>query len=218
MKANAIMFQMPMPKIYQALPPPRSDMDKALAYIFIGPIKPTEQDHRRTPLLVRRNKVKLALEWLKLNHSDYADLDISESNLQEYPENVPPIVCDYRLPPKEKESENLAVNQQADEDGTTHGPCPFIVHTLTANQLTSSSTSNIKTVKAHAIRHLMNGNAALGIGRAPEPESIFNNPQLYPQTFPWLFPYGLGGIGNTNGFKKVSDSARKKSLLLYHDK
>jgi len=49
-------------------------------------------------------------------------------------------------------------------------------------------------------------------------QSTYDNPQLYPQIFPWLFPYGLGGIGNEHGFKKVSDKARKKSLLMYHDK
>ncbi|KAA1480016.1 hypothetical protein DENSPDRAFT_742903, partial [Dentipellis sp. KUC8613] len=72
--------------------------------------------------------------------------------------------------------------------------------------------------KAHAIQHLLDGNPALGIGRAPEPESMYNNPQLYPQAFPWLFPYGLGGIGNLNGFKKLSDIVRKRALLMYHDK
>ncbi|KAA1478463.1 hypothetical protein DENSPDRAFT_788155 [Dentipellis sp. KUC8613] len=76
----------------------------------------------------------------------------------------------------------------------------------------------IKTMKAHAIQHLLSGNAALGIGRAAEPESLYDNPQLYPQAFPWLFPYGLGGIGNMNGFKKLSDITRVRSLLLHHDK
>jgi hypothetical protein len=32
--------------------------------------------------------------------------------------------------------------------------------------------------------------------------------------FPWLFPYGLGGIGSTS----LSESAHKKFLLMYHDK
>ncbi|KAA1479141.1 hypothetical protein DENSPDRAFT_788862, partial [Dentipellis sp. KUC8613] len=76
----------------------------------------------------------------------------------------------------------------------------------------------LKTVIAHAVQHLMDGKPALGIGRSSEPESMYNNPQLYPQAFPWLFPYGLGGIGNVNGFKKISDPARKRALLMYYDK
>ncbi|KAA1479475.1 hypothetical protein DENSPDRAFT_756072, partial [Dentipellis sp. KUC8613] len=217
MRANAVMFSTPMPKIYQTLPPPREELDEVLAYIFIGSSKPTDEDHRRVPMLVRRNKVKRALEWLKLNHVSYADLDISEENLQQYPEDVPPVVIDYRHPPEQKDSENLAVNKSDDDEGTADGPCPYTVHTLTADQLQSSSMK-LKTVIAHAVQHLIDGKPALGIGRSSEPESMYNNPQLYPQAFPWLFPYGLGGIGNVNGFKKVSDSVRKKALLMYYDK
>ena len=40
-------------------------------------------------MLVRKNKVVKALEWLKLNHIDYADLNISYDNLAAYPENEP---------------------------------------------------------------------------------------------------------------------------------
>lgn len=32
--------------------------------------------------------------------------------------------------------------------------------------------------------------------------------------FPWLFPYGLGGIGSTT----LSDKEHKRHLLMYHDK
>jgi hypothetical protein len=35
---------------------------------------------------------------------------------------------------------------------------------------------------------------------------------------PWLFPYGLGGIGNTVQKGKVSDTVHKRHLLMYYDK
>lgn len=37
MKANAVMFENPTPKIYQSLPPPREDLDDVIAFIFTGP-------------------------------------------------------------------------------------------------------------------------------------------------------------------------------------
>jgi hypothetical protein len=46
----------------------------------------------RTPLLVRCKKVRAALEWLILNHCDYHDLTISDKNLDEYPEDEPPVL------------------------------------------------------------------------------------------------------------------------------
>ena len=57
MKSNVIAFESPIPKVYDKLPPPRSDMDDVLAIMFTGPCKPTEDDFKRTPLLVRRNHV-----------------------------------------------------------------------------------------------------------------------------------------------------------------
>lgn len=37
--------------------------------------------------------------------------------------------------------------------------------------------------------------------------------------FPWLFPYGLGGIGSTTlANSKLSDAKHKQLLMLYHDK
>src|SRR5882762_9460122 len=81
LKANAVLFSTPMPKIYNTLPPKAEDLDEVLAFIYIGPNKPTQKDYQRVPLLVRRNKVMAALEWLKLNHLDYEDLNISYENL-----------------------------------------------------------------------------------------------------------------------------------------
>ena len=36
--------------------------------------------------------------------------------------------------------------------------------------------------------------------------------------FPWLFPYGLGGIGHKNHKGKISDIFRKQHMLMYYDK
>ena len=83
-----------MKKVYDTLPPKREDFEEILAILFIGPSAPTPKEYKRTPLLIRRDRVSAALEWLKLNHSDYADLNISYSNLSEYPEDQPPVHVD----------------------------------------------------------------------------------------------------------------------------
>ena len=94
-KANVVSHSLPMLKVYAALPPPVEDLDEVLAFIYLGPNVPTEKEFKRTPMLVRRRKVAAALEWLKLNHVDYADLDISYDNLSKYPENQPPVVVNF---------------------------------------------------------------------------------------------------------------------------
>lgn len=218
MKANAISHSIPMPKVYQSLPPAREELDEVLAFLYIGPNKPTEKEFKRTPFLVRRNKVAKALEWLKLNHIDYQDLTIAYDKLEEYPEDMPPVVVDYHQSTNAtKEAESTAVNDTAEDDGTSEGQCPFTVFGLTGDTLVAKMKENPQEIRAKAIQHFVNGKV-LGIGQNNTPESLYHNPQLYPQMFPWLFPYGFGGLDNTNGVIHVSEEARKRQLLMYHDK
>lgn len=143
---------------------------------------PIKSDFERTPLLVRRKKVAAALEWLKLNHCDYFDLEISYENLNEYPEDGPPIVVDYHHSTTNKTPESTAINDMETEDGAESGPCPFVVHGLTGEEF---STKSLKAIKI------------LAIGHEKQAQSIYKNPQLFSQMMPWLITYGLGGIGNT---------------------
>jgi hypothetical protein len=70
-------------------------------------------------------------------------------------------------------------------------------------------------IKAKALQHLNSEGKILAIGHAAQPETLWKNTQLYPQMFPWLFPFGLGGIGSIVG---ISEKEHKKYLLMYHDK
>ena len=218
MRANAILFSNPTPKIYNVLPPPKDELNEVLAFIFIGPCQPTTEDFKRIPLLIRRNVVAAALEWLKLNHIDYADLTISYKNLNEYPEDVPPVVIDYRGPTDDntnKDPESTAVNDMEEEEGVDTGDCPFTVHGLSGEHLSNMS---IKALTATALLHLRNKGKVLAIGHAPDPEPTYDNPQLYPKMLPWLFPYGLGGISNHRILQIISEPNWIKHMLMYHDK
>jgi hypothetical protein len=211
-----ILFENPTPKIYQRLPPPIDELDEVLAFIFTGPCHPSPEDLERTPLLVCRQKVTDALEWLKLNHSDYFDLDISYNNLNTYPEKGIPVVVTYRNASSNKEPEATSAFDNEDEDGVEDGPCPFIVNGITGEQLESMS---VEAMKARAAKHLKDEGRVLSISHDDKIQSIYHNSQLYPMMFPWLFPYGLGGIGGVNSDAlKMSDMMHKKKLLMYHDR
>ncbi|KIJ39977.1 hypothetical protein M422DRAFT_78746, partial [Sphaerobolus stellatus SS14] len=98
--------------------------------------------------------------------------------------------------------------------GVAQGTCPFVVYGLTGENIDVHSKDEMVT---SAIKYMELGGKSLGIGTANHLASIYNNPQLYPQAFPWLFPYGLGGIGNTRGFHAVPEVHRQRQLLMYHD-
>ncbi|TFK58514.1 hypothetical protein BDN72DRAFT_741391, partial [Pluteus cervinus] len=136
MKAHVIAFENPVPKIYKSLPPPVTDLDDVLAVLFTGPQRPTAADYERVPLLVRRNKVIDALHWLKKNHKNYHDIVIDYDEMGKYPENVPPVVVQYKEAHTNKLVEATSLFDQLEtEEGVTSGPCPFIVHGLTGSSL-----------------------------------------------------------------------------------
>jgi hypothetical protein len=123
---------------------------------------------------------------------DYADIEVSHSNLMQYGETIPPVTVEYRWSESNKVPEGTSVFDNEEEDGTVEGDCVFTVHGLTG-EICNSMTPN--ALKALALRHLNSGGKVLAVGHSDQLQSIYNNPQLYPQMFPWLFPYGLGGIG-----------------------
>jgi len=167
------MFKNPMPKIYQRLPPPVDELDEVLTFIFTGPCCPTPEDLERTPLLVRRQKVAEALEWLKLNHSDYFDLDVSYDNLEAYPERGPPVVVTYRRADGNKEPEATSAFDHEEEDGVEDGPCPFVVNCVTGEQL---RTLSLKATIAKAVKHLRDDDSGvLAIGHDSKPQSIYHS-------------------------------------------
>ncbi|KIJ48988.1 hypothetical protein M422DRAFT_162106 [Sphaerobolus stellatus SS14] len=200
--ANAILIPNPIPKIYQMLPPHRNEIDEVMAFIYTGPLPPTKEDIKRTPFLVRRNKITTALEWLKLNNVDYSDIQISNDNIESYEEGEPPVTIEYHKRDTNKYPVSVSVNDMEEDMGTSDGECSFVVHGLTSENIDVGDRDKLV---AEAIKHMELGGKSLGIGTSDRLESIYNNPQLYSKAFPWLFPYGLGGLGNERGFKKVPE-------------
>ena len=220
MKSNVVCFELPMPRIYEKLPPHRDDISEVLAFIFTGMSIPGSEELKRTPMLIRRNKVADALEWLKLNHKGYFDLDISYDNLNSYSSDQSPVTIIYQEKSDEEEEEPISksVHGHDSNEGVTNGSCPFTVSGLTGDEIINMLP---QTIAMHAMRHIReNKGGVLAIGDDNQPLSIYNNPHLYTLMFPHLFPYGLGGVGNIESttYVKISSHNHKKNLLLYHDK
>ncbi|KAJ7236933.1 hypothetical protein C8J57DRAFT_1087905, partial [Mycena rebaudengoi] len=135
LSANAIMFANPTVQVYNILPPSSDEISEILAFVFLGPTKPTEEEFVRTPMLVRRYRVQAALDWLKLNHCDYSDLQISKENIEALPEYGMPFGVDWK--PTAGDESSLSPEQRSvddggvDTEGTSSGKCTFAVHGLT---------------------------------------------------------------------------------------
>src|SRR5262249_48664257 len=123
-----------------------------------------------------------------------------------------PVSVQYKPSDSNKTLESMSLYDVEDEDGVSEGDCPFVMHGITGETL--ENAKSVEELKGLALRHFNTGGKVLAIDGDPNPQSIYHNPSLYPQMFPWLFPYGLGGIGSTH----LSDAAHKRHLLMYHDK
>ncbi|KAJ7699416.1 hypothetical protein B0H16DRAFT_1749448 [Mycena metata] len=127
--AEKMMIARPVLKVYNKLPPSRDEMNEILAFIYTGSTPPTPEEFDRTPMLVRRSKVLAALEWLKLNHEGYQDLEISMDNLNTYSERDIPVAVDFRRSKQRPEDSHplsaRSVYDDGEEYGVESGECPF---------------------------------------------------------------------------------------------
>ena len=169
---------------------------------------------------MRQSAVWNALQWLSVNHSSYGSVTLSAENLRQYDEDDTPVSVVYREVDSAEDkqaAECLSVHHVEDAPAPSDGPCEYAVHALTAEQLQElPKASRI----AKAIDHIRSGHKVLAYGHGEDPQSIFRNPLLLPGMFPWLFPYGLGGLDNDYMLRK-SDFSRAKHIqhfLLYHDR
>jgi hypothetical protein len=180
-------------KIHDILPPPRKELEEVLAVLFVGHTAPGPEELKRLPLLVRRNEVRRALNWLILNNTDYVDVTLSEENLAQYNDNEFPVTVEWMTCPDNSQEPGAATETGIDE-GTSSGECSFSVQGVTGHEMTQFTTRQFKIA---AMKHLADPKGKmLLVGHEPTPDSLFANPTLYPKMFPWLFPYGLGGVGN----------------------
>ncbi|KAF9025589.1 hypothetical protein BDZ89DRAFT_953747, partial [Hymenopellis radicata] len=171
--------------MYNILPPPRAEIEEAIVMFYTGPKKPNAEHFRKLPLVVRPSVVRNALNWLRLNHSEYMDLGPpSEENLKTYPEDMPPLSLHY----KENTSDtNITIDPSVHENKDTQGTdieedeCAFIIHGLVGTQL---DTMTYGAKKAAAMDWYDNRKGSvLAIHRKEAAESIYHNLALYPLMF-----------------------------------
>ena len=65
----------------------------------------------------RWGRVLCTLEWLRLNHSDYAGIEISHKNASQYGEDMPLVSVEYQPKSTNKVPEGTSVFDQDEEDG-----------------------------------------------------------------------------------------------------
>ncbi|KAJ7065996.1 hypothetical protein B0H15DRAFT_794401, partial [Mycena belliarum] len=181
-----------------AMPIALSNLRDEICVILVGS-PDTEVTHdmlKRSPLLVRREKIRAALFWLIENNPLYADLDRNTvlQNSEEYPEyDCPLAVTDFLRT-------NSANNQGSSYTSYSDQANAELFEKTDSFELTASTLVDVDSLastyqqrKLYALRKLKNQDTGfVKFPSANTPISTSRNPRVFGWLWPTLFPYGVG--------------------------
>ncbi|KAJ7674113.1 hypothetical protein B0H17DRAFT_946912, partial [Mycena rosella] len=181
-----------------AMPIPLFRLKDEICVILVGS-PDTEVTHdmlKRSPLLVRRERIRTALFWLIENNPLYAELDrdVALENSEEYPvHDCPLAVTDFLRT-------NSANNQGSSYTSYSDQANAALFEGADGFELTSSTLVDVDSLastyqqrKLDALRRLTKQEA--GFVKFPSgntPLSTSKNPRIFGWLWPTLFPYGVG--------------------------
>lgn len=220
MKGHVIIYPQRPSELANVLPSSLEDYTTFMCVIFVGSKPPTDEwlQKKAKPLVVRREKVRRALMWLKAHNPHYKDIRINHDMLDRLaPTQVLPVQIDHVQSEGEHDDpltagyDNLTSTEPpVDQDNC----CP--IQNVVITDIDGTAPPN--ELRAAAWRHVKkNGGAYVEMSHDPNPVNEFCNPELFPMIYPTLFPYGIGGIEDSRRSAKISMKRHVKHLFSLAD-
>ncbi|TEB38499.1 hypothetical protein FA13DRAFT_1576626, partial [Coprinellus micaceus] len=213
LKGNVVVFpQHPEPLPF-LLPPPVGEILEYVCVVFVGSTMPTSEwlEKYAYPLLVRPDRVRAALMWLKDHNKLYENVRINEETLCALPSDG---LLPFHIEHIDPSSDHGATTSGYDPDspppvGDPNRRVPF--PSLAVTDIGKNAKSG--QLRAAAIRHIKeNRGAFIAVPHDPFFVNEFSNPHLFPSLYPTLFPYGVGGIEDAARLQRVSFENHVKHL------
>ena len=208
-KGNTITFPQDIVQISKKLPGKTDCLSDNIKVIFIGRTVPSKEAMKKV-LTVRREKVYAALNFLHTHHPLYKDVDID--NTVDLPDDDIPgeiwkISCHHEDENNEDEKEHATYVPQPTSDSVS---TDVLMESSGVLDLGGDEVSTSSQLTAA----LQNLQGTMIVPHGQNPLTDYNNPLLWLGSYPWLFPYGLGG---PEAPRKTSLSLRMyiRHLLLY---
>jgi len=156
----------------------------------------TGNNVRHTDFRVRSHKVRNALNFLKLNHKFYEDVELSEDNLTSLPEDGNVF---HRLKTIDKSHDNSNRNNSSEDSNDSE-----IIDSYVPQSDIPSQDDNLQNVFEWPT-----------IDSSPINE--FTTKGYVTTAFPPLFPFGLGDLNDNLRNQKVKPINYFRHFLRYHD-
>ncbi|KAF8999407.1 hypothetical protein BDQ17DRAFT_1500299 [Cyathus striatus] len=224
-KGHVIVYPQNPSKLESILPPAMEDVITPICVLFVGSSPPSREwlCAKAKPLLVRRERVRKALDWLKSHNPLYSEVVIDYERIASLDkEFLPPFHVEHI---HENESADVLVARYDNVDIPTSTPADLERDGLLASDPEEVFQSVVITdvdvnapaheLRAAALRHFkQKGKSFLQLPHDPKPVNEFNNPSLLPMIYPTLFPYGIGGPENPRRQVPLSFQRHVTSLQL----
>lgn len=225
MKGHIIVYPQHPEGVRKVLPPSPDELSSYICVVFVGPVKPSHEwlNEHASPLLVRQDRVRRALRFLKDNNRLYADISIDEHSLSQLPENA--------VLPFEVQHETSTTSANILTDSYDHaGDNPGVDAYSNSEEAAVSTFSGVivsdvneayslKERKQAAMQHLKDPRKShIAMPHDPVPVSEFDNPDLFPCMYPTLYPYGRGGFELATRTGRPSMDRHVRHLLNMTDK
>ena len=224
MKGHIIVFPQHPERISGIMPPTVGDVTTPICIIFCGSTPPTSEWLKKNarPLVVRRETVLKALQWLCTHNHLYKDVTIDADRISALPEED---VLQYNVEhiPVSNTARDLVSRYDCSGDGqpadVTSEPSPELpVHfeSVVITDVDANSPSN--QLKAAALRHAKRGGSFIQVPHDTEPLNEFFNPTMFPMIYPSLFPYGIGGFEDIRRVVPIGLENHVKHMLALSDR
>ncbi|KAG1887027.1 hypothetical protein F4604DRAFT_1877615 [Suillus subluteus] len=210
LKGNVIVFPQCPSKVLEMLPPSVEEIITPICVLFIGSCPPMIEwlcTHAK-PLIVRREKVRSALEWLCEHNKLYADVTINHDHLDLISdEDVLPV--HIKTLPAEADQAHDALTSRYDNLSDFEGSAPLNKETVIDDVLErvtnvdgGAPAHELHAAALHHVKEKSGGFIQVPHGSSPMNEYV--NPELLPKIYPTLFPYGIGGFEHPRHTRPLS--------------
>ncbi len=198
-QGHVVIYPQKPDNLLNVLPPSFADVCTPICVVFIGSQRPTQEWLRRNarPLIVRRERVRAALLWLKTHNSLYNEIIIDENSLAHFPENDA-LSVHIEVVPTPESAEILtstydSVHDPSNDIASNVNSTEPVFDSVVVTGLSTDASSN--AMRTAAMLHMKSkGGGFVQIPHGDKPVNEFYNPELLPLTYPTLFPYGQGGF------------------------
>ncbi|KAK7046187.1 hypothetical protein R3P38DRAFT_3420690 [Favolaschia claudopus] len=230
-RGNVCILPQDSSSFLHSMPAPLSQIRDEICVILVGSpdTEVTYDMLQRSPLLVRREKIRRALFWLIDHNPLYSNLnkDAVDSNLAEYPVSDCPFATEDFLRTNSSNNQGSSYTSYSDQANAE------LFEQSDTFELTSTTLVDVDSIgttykqrKLSALRMLKSQEA--GFVKFPsgdQPLSTSKNPRVFGWLWPTLFPYGVGMIDNNvvrlnseDGFRQVDTTTHVRHLLQLADR